>query len=218
MTQLALLLALSLIGSVLSYGFGRLEVRRVAISSTLQRAEGAIERAALAFWRLGALRGLLLLAAPAVGLAGFGLLGEARAGVSGLGRAAFLLLALVLGAASALLQARVTLSLGARGAAAAASSVARGSARALRPLIRAAAAGAIFGESLGLLGVSAAFAALYAVRGGFAAGPFPVSRFVLFSSRDSVGGGPYIVEEAYPLARPGPRVEGANDGRAALRG
>lgn len=168
MTQLALLLALSLIGSVLSFGFGRLEVRRVAISSTLQRAEGAIERAALGFWRVGALRGLLLLTAPAVGLAGFGLLGEARAGVSGLGRAAFLLLALVLGAASCLLQARVTLSLGARGAAAAASSVAKSSARALRPLIRAAAAGAIFGESLGLLGVSAAFAALYAVRGGFA--------------------------------------------------
>lgn len=29
---------------------------------------------------------------------------------------------------------------------------------------------------------------------------FEVSRFVLFSSRDSVGGGPYVVEEAYPLA------------------
>jgi 2'-5' RNA ligase len=29
---------------------------------------------------------------------------------------------------------------------------------------------------------------------------FPVGRFVLFSSRDSVGGGPYRVEEAYPLA------------------
>lgn len=29
---------------------------------------------------------------------------------------------------------------------------------------------------------------------------FPVTRFVLFSSRDSVGGGPYRVEEAYPLA------------------
>lgn len=28
----------------------------------------------------------------------------------------------------------------------------------------------------------------------------PVSRFVLFSSRDSVGGGPYVVEQAYPLA------------------
>jgi len=29
---------------------------------------------------------------------------------------------------------------------------------------------------------------------------FSVSRFVLFSSRSSVGGGPYIVEAAYPLA------------------
>jgi 2'-5' RNA ligase len=30
--------------------------------------------------------------------------------------------------------------------------------------------------------------------------PFKVSRFVLFSSRMSVGGGPYVVEAAYPLA------------------
>ena len=37
------------------------------------------------------------------------------------------------------------------------------------------------------------------LRGGFTAGPFPVERFVLFSSRNSVGGGPYVVEEAYPL-------------------
>ncbi|WP_374305689.1 RNA 2',3'-cyclic phosphodiesterase [Methylocella sp.] len=29
---------------------------------------------------------------------------------------------------------------------------------------------------------------------------FTASRFVLFSSRDSVGGGPYVVEAAYPLA------------------
>ena len=29
---------------------------------------------------------------------------------------------------------------------------------------------------------------------------FRVSRFVLFSSRASVGGGPYVVEAAYPLA------------------
>ncbi len=34
----------------------------------------------------------------------------------------------------------------------------------------------------------------------FASLPFTVSRFVLFSSRNSVGGGPYIVEAAYPLA------------------
>jgi 2'-5' RNA ligase len=30
--------------------------------------------------------------------------------------------------------------------------------------------------------------------------PFTVSRFVLFSSRASLGGGPYLVEAAYPLA------------------
>jgi 2'-5' RNA ligase len=37
------------------------------------------------------------------------------------------------------------------------------------------------------------------LRGGFTAGPFQVRRFVLFSSRDSTGGGPYVVEEEYPL-------------------
>lgn len=40
------------------------------------------------------------------------------------------------------------------------------------------------------------------LRGGFFAEPFMVDRFVLFSSRDSVGGGPYIVEEAYDLEWP----------------
>jgi RNA 2',3'-cyclic 3'-phosphodiesterase len=39
-----------------------------------------------------------------------------------------------------------------------------------------------------------------AVRGPFRSDPFPVSRFVLFSARASVGGGPYIVEADYPLA------------------
>jgi 2'-5' RNA ligase len=34
----------------------------------------------------------------------------------------------------------------------------------------------------------------------FRSPPFQVSRFVLFSSRASVGGGPYVVEAAYPLA------------------
>lgn len=38
------------------------------------------------------------------------------------------------------------------------------------------------------------------LRGGFAAGPFIADRFVLFSSKTSVGGGPYLVEEAYGLA------------------
>ena len=36
-------------------------------------------------------------------------------------------------------------------------------------------------------------------RGSFRSAPFRVERFVLYSSRDSVGGGPYVVEEAYPL-------------------
>lgn len=36
-------------------------------------------------------------------------------------------------------------------------------------------------------------------RGNFAALPFRVGRFVLMSSRDSVGGGPYVIEEAWPL-------------------
>ncbi len=39
-----------------------------------------------------------------------------------------------------------------------------------------------------------------AVRAPFRSPPFKVSRFVLFSSRSSVGGGPYVVEAAYPLA------------------
>jgi len=37
-------------------------------------------------------------------------------------------------------------------------------------------------------------------RGAFRSPPFTVSRFVLFSARASVGGGPYVVEAAYPLA------------------
>ncbi|MBS0247477.1 MAG: RNA 2',3'-cyclic phosphodiesterase [Proteobacteria bacterium] len=38
-----------------------------------------------------------------------------------------------------------------------------------------------------------------AARGFFRTAPFPVTRFVLFSSRASTGGGPYVVEEEYPL-------------------
>ena len=37
-------------------------------------------------------------------------------------------------------------------------------------------------------------------RGYFRTSPFRVSRFVLFSSRASIGGGPYVVEASYPLA------------------
>jgi 2'-5' RNA ligase len=36
-------------------------------------------------------------------------------------------------------------------------------------------------------------------RGPFRSPSFPVRRFVLFSSRASTGGGPYVVEAAYPL-------------------
>lgn len=36
-------------------------------------------------------------------------------------------------------------------------------------------------------------------RGYFRTSPFQVSRFVLFSSRASVGGGPYVVEASYPF-------------------
>jgi len=38
------------------------------------------------------------------------------------------------------------------------------------------------------------------VRAHYRSSSFAISRFVLFSSRSSVGGGPYVVEEAYPLA------------------
>jgi RNA 2',3'-cyclic 3'-phosphodiesterase len=38
-----------------------------------------------------------------------------------------------------------------------------------------------------------------AERAGFRSAPFRVERFVLFSSRASVGGGPYVVEADYPL-------------------
>jgi len=42
-------------------------------------------------------------------------------------------------------------------------------------------------------------AAWLAARSGFAAPPFAAHRFVLMSSRASKGGGPYVVEAAYPL-------------------
>lgn len=47
---------------------------------------------------------------------------------------------------------------------------------------------------------SAAIARYLAEHGMLAAPPIQVERFVLYSARESVGGGPYIVEEAYPLA------------------
>jgi 2'-5' RNA ligase len=41
-----------------------------------------------------------------------------------------------------------------------------------------------------------------ATRGLFRTKAFAVSRFVLFSARASVGGGPYVVEAGYPLSNP----------------
>lgn len=51
-----------------------------------------------------------------------------------------------------------------------------------------------------LRGTSARQVADYlAARAGFRSASFRIERFVLFSSRASVGGGPYVVEAAYPL-------------------
>ncbi|MEX0851894.1 MAG: RNA 2',3'-cyclic phosphodiesterase [Bauldia sp.] len=46
-----------------------------------------------------------------------------------------------------------------------------------------------------------AIAEYLGLRGAFRAGPFMVDRFVLFSARNATGGGPYVVEETYPLYR-----------------
>jgi 2'-5' RNA ligase len=47
---------------------------------------------------------------------------------------------------------------------------------------------------------SAELVARYLERhGAFRSAPFAVERFVLFSSRTKVGGGPYVVEAAFPL-------------------
>jgi 2'-5' RNA ligase len=43
-------------------------------------------------------------------------------------------------------------------------------------------------------------ASYLSARGNFSTAPFRVGRFVLMSSRDSIGGGPYVIEEAWPLA------------------
>lgn len=169
MTQLALLLVLGLLGSVLAFIFGRAEVRRANVSGTVQRAEGAIERASLLLLRDGAVRGAFLLSVPAVGLVTFALLASTPGNVSNLARAVFALIALSLGAVTALLQARVAVTFGARAASAASAPRAKGSASSMRPLLRASIAVAIFGEGLGSLGVATMFASLYAIRGGFAA-------------------------------------------------
>lgn len=44
-----------------------------------------------------------------------------------------------------------------------------------------------------------AVAAYLEHQGGVGPATFTVSRFVLYSSRNSIGGGPYVVEAAYPL-------------------
>lgn len=55
--------------------------------------------------------------------------------------------------------------------------------------------------------------ALYlAGRGNFRVNPFRVGRFVLMSARESTGGGPYVVEEEYPL------LSGRSDARPADEG
>ena len=45
-----------------------------------------------------------------------------------------------------------------------------------------------------------AIARYLSAHGGFQSPEFNISRFVLLSSRESVGGGPYVVEESYELA------------------
>ncbi len=50
-----------------------------------------------------------------------------------------------------------------------------------------------------LRGVSQMAVADYLGARGFLTRRFTVDRFVLFSSRDSVGGGPYMIEATYPL-------------------
>lgn len=46
-------------------------------------------------------------------------------------------------------------------------------------------------------------AAWLSARGNFSALPFKISRFVMMSSRNSVGGGPYVIEESWPLSEQG---------------
>ena len=55
-----------------------------------------------------------------------------------------------------------------------------------------------------------------ALRGGFAGGGWTAERFVLYSSRASRGGGPYVVEEAYGLEE-APGGFGAGLARAVPR-
>lgn len=47
-------------------------------------------------------------------------------------------------------------------------------------------------------------------RGNFHTAPFTVNRFVLMSSKESVGGGPYLTEEVFPLYEEGGGWDGAD--------
>lgn len=63
-------------------------------------------------------------------------------------------------------------------------------------------------------------AAYLSARGNFSAAPFKVGRFVLMSSRESVGGGPYVIEEAWPLIGADPRPSvgaGVSDATRLMR-
>jgi RNA 2',3'-cyclic 3'-phosphodiesterase len=52
-------------------------------------------------------------------------------------------------------------------------------------------------------------------RANFRTPPFKVDRFVLYSSRDSIGGGPYVIEEAFRLTGAPARAGGASVGAGA---
>lgn len=55
---------------------------------------------------------------------------------------------------------------------------------------------------------SAEVAHFLATRGTFRTPPFPAERFGLYSARDSVGGGPYVLEEAFSLRTGAPSAKG----------
>lgn len=52
-----------------------------------------------------------------------------------------------------------------------------------------------------------------ALRGGFQTPEFRVDRFALFSARDSVGGGPYVLEEGFALSQHDAREQGGESNR-----
>lgn len=54
-------------------------------------------------------------------------------------------------------------------------------------------------------------------RGNFYVPPFTVSRFVLMSSKESIGGGPYLVEESYPLSAAGSSASFSTSASEAVR-